>query len=148
VQNKGQHSNLLGTMRQANPKRRSMLRLRAVVLLACLLSGPLRMIAAPWFHSGDDCCTAGMCKTHKHAQAERKAESACEHEKNKSSTDCVMQCGEPRKDSGVLLRGVPETILASAITITAPRESRAEMTLALRMFENQVLTPPDQPPRP
>ena len=133
--------------RQANPKRRSALRLRAVVLLVCLLAGPLRMLAYPWFHGRADCCAAGMCKTHKPAQEQRKAQTACDHGKNMPDADCTMKCSETSKESAVVSPGIPETILISEIAIAKLSASRAEVTLTSLVFKSQVPIPLDQPPR-
>jgi len=58
-----------------------------------------------------------------------------------------MNCGETSKEAAAVLPGIPDIILASAIMATPLQESRAEIILAIWMFESQVLTPPDQPPR-
>jgi len=134
-------------MTQANAERRRALRLQAIALLVCLLAGPLRTIAAPWLPGGDECCAAGMCKTHKHAQGQRKAELACEHGKNTPGSDCTMKCSGTSKESAVVSPGIHETILVAEIAILEPRESRADLTSTSRTFKNQVPAPPEQPPR-
>ena len=138
---------VLTTMNDVNPKRRSALKLQAVVLLMCLLGGPLHMAAASLLPAKDDCCAAGICKMHKHTQPDRKSESACDHEKKNPGTNCTMKCGEASKESAVVSSGFPESILVAEIAILDPRESRAELTSISHAFKNQVLTPPDLPPR-
>jgi len=115
-------------MTQANLERRRFVRLRAIVLLVCLLVAPLRTIAASWFPGVDACCAAGMCKTHKHAPEQGKAELACEHGKGRPGADCSMKCSGTSKESAVVSPGIPETILLAEAAILKPRESRAEMT--------------------
>ena len=81
-------------MRETSPKRRIRMRLRAAVLLVCMLLAPLRIVAAPWLSATPECCAAGMCKPHGHAKQEKKAEPSCEHERGRAVSDYAMRCGE------------------------------------------------------
>jgi hypothetical protein len=134
-------------MRRVNTKRQIRLRLRAVVLLVCLLLGPLHMVAGSWLHGTADCCSAGMCKTHRHAQEKNTAEPSCDHAKAKTVSDCTMKCGESGKESAVPSPALPEIILVSSITISAPDGSQVAVRPARQFLVSRVLTPPDQPPR-
>jgi hypothetical protein len=149
VQNRGRSPGFIVAMRRMNTKRRIRLRLRAAVLLVCLLLGPLRMVAASFLHGTPDCCSAGMCKTHSHGHAQEKktAEPSCDHGSAKTVSDCTMKCAESGKESAVPSPALPEIILAPSITISAPDGSQVAVRAARHFFVSRVLTPPDQPPR-
>lgn len=143
----GHELNLLMAMTRTDRKQRTNLRLQAAVLLVCLLLGPVGAVAATWLHPTPECCAGGMCKAHGHAKQKKRADPSCDHEKNRSGFDCTVKCGESSKDSALLSPGLPEVILASSFAILADGESRIEGRVAPPLFLDQVLTPPDQPPR-
>jgi hypothetical protein len=147
VQNRERSLDVMPAMRQANTKRRTRLRLRAAVLLVCLLFGPLHMVAASLLHGASNCCSAGMCKAHRHAQAKKTSEPSCEHGNTETISDCAMKCGERGKESAVPSPALPEIILISSITIFAPDGSQVAVRPARQLFVSRVLTPPDHPPR-
>ena len=135
-----------GTLQRFALPRRPV-RLRATILLVCLLLGPFQLIAATLMPEADACCKTGVCPMHAHPGKTPSSHPGCNHTGQVEFSTCSLECGGRSHDQGEPSLSLPLIVLGSSMLGVLLSETRNGYLIERPSLTSLFPSPPDKPPR-